>query len=117
MGLTISHGCFRASASTFHWWRCQVAAAAGIDLEQMEGYMESPSAIPWASLQPDILHVLLMHPDWEGSIRWQDCRPLADRLAVLLDKLPQSDEPSLDARPLTRKFIRGLRLASTRKQE
>ena len=117
MGLTVSHGCFNAPYSTFHWWRCAIADAVSIELEKMEGFCDPKDGDPiiWSSLQPDVLQILLRHSDWEGSISSADCGPLAARLEEILPLL--SDGPEADARTPTRKFIRGLKMAASRHQD
>lgn len=116
MGLTISHGCWHGPYSAFAWWRGEIAKAAGVPLEVVERFCAHDQSIDWSALKPDAVYILLAHSDYEGHILWQECRALANRLQELLLALPAIDDPDLDARPATRKFIRGLRLAATRKQ-
>ncbi len=116
MGLTVTHGCFNGPYRTFHWWRTAIATAAGIDIEKMEGYCEDESVIPipWRTLEPDILHVLLFHSDYDGSIAAEQCGPLADRLQQLLDVMKASSDSETDEQKVTLKFIKGLRRAASR---
>jgi hypothetical protein len=83
----------------------------------MRGYSDRENAREWSTLAPDVLHLLLTHSDYDGSIAWQDARALADRLEELLPLLPNTDDPDQDARLSTRKFIRGLRRAAGKRQE
>lgn len=117
MGLTVSHGCFNAPYSSFNALRFEIARVIGIPLEQMEGYYAKKEGEPieWTSLEPDIIHVLLNHSDWEGSIAAKDCMPLAERLEELLPLL--SDAPEADARTPIIQFIKGLRLAAAKKED
>ena len=119
MGLTVSHGCFNAPYSSFHWWRCAIADAVGIPLEKMEGFCEPEDGDPiaWCTLQPDVLQILLRHSDFEGSIVTEDCGPLAARLEEILPLLSDNPEPTLNARIPTRQFIRGLRMAASSQQD
>ena len=117
MGLTVSHGCFSNPYSLFHWWRCAIAAAGGIPLERMEGFMseEEGETIAWSCLDPDVLHILLSHSDCDGFIAAKDCGPLADRLEEILPLL--SDDPGEDVQTPTKLFIRGLRLAASKQED
>jgi hypothetical protein len=118
MGLTVTHGCFNGPYRTFHWWRCEIAKVAGIPIEKMEGCCEEDGVIPirWRSLEPDILHVLLFHSDYDGSIAFEQCGPLADRLQQLLDIMMANSDTETDEQIVTRKFIKGLRRAASRKK-
>ena len=116
MGLDTTHDCWHGPYSAFHRWRVAVAKAVGIDLENMRGFAifgETNDDIPWESLAPDIVHVLLNHSDCEGEIAAEDCGPLADRLEELLpllDDTPHHSRFRTD-RERARQFIAGLRLA------
>jgi hypothetical protein len=124
MGLLTSHDCWSGSYSNFRLWRRQLAALVGLDLETMEGH---GGTLRWEDLQPDILHVLLDHPDHSGEILPEHCGPLADRLEELLPRLPldtaypenssvPDDGPLPDARQRTERFIQGLRVAAERRE-
>jgi hypothetical protein len=122
MGLRITHDCWNGPYSGFKYWRGLIAQAAGIPLGLMEGFfdprVEAPEEIArwlpvaWSVLKPDVLHVLLNHPDHEGSIESRYCGPLADRLEALLPLLPEGEEQDV-----TRRFIVGLRQAANRGEE
>jgi len=117
MGLTVSHGCFNDPYSRFNLWRCAIAAAVGIPLERIEGFLseEEGETIAWSCLDPDVLHILLSHSDCDGSIAARDCGPLADGLEEILPLL--SDDPGEDVQTPTKLFIRGLRLAAVRQED
>ncbi len=108
MGLYISEGCWNDSWSSFAKWRKAIAKIINIDLEQMEGFGADPG-IPWSSLPPDPLHVLLNHPDYEGEIGVDDCRLILQRLKDIYPLLPLEAEHNVGSvRARTKKFIREL---------
>lgn len=104
-------------------YRRELARLAGMPpLEFMRGFFCEDSkktpgcpdyAISWATLKPDIIHVLLNHSDCDGEIDWEDCEPLADRLQELLDLMAEEDTYW---RVDTKQFINGLRSAASRKE-
>ena len=73
--------------------------------------------IRWGVLRPDALHILLNHSDSDGEIAWEDCGPLADRLAELLSSLDGDGGGHIgNYRDKTRAFIDGLRLAAQKRE-
>ena len=144
MGLDISHGTWSGAYSGFHRWRKIIAEVAGLPpLELMEGFYEELSSllptlypgivgeysnglkeldkrlpIKWDCLKSSPLHELLNHSDCDGQIEWKNCKPIAEELSKLLDKLPGS--PIEDHRDcwmeLTQKFINGLMRAYNAKE-
>ncbi len=122
MGLDTTHDCWHGAYRSFMLWRTQIAKAAGITLRLMEGFCDPlPAEAPpirWCTLRSDPLHVLLNHSDCDGSIAWQDCGPLADRLEQLLPLLPKErDGVYVDWTKTTKRFIRGLRRAATAQED
>lgn len=138
MGLDTTHGCWHGACSAFNRWRTEIAKQAGIPLQLMEGYYRDDCIrilrecdrddmrrlligvpIPWESLAPDPLHALLNHSDCDGSIRWQDCEPIARRLKDLIDKLPRGDGGGhiRDWRETTQEFIDGLMRAHEARED
>ena len=104
MGLDTSHDCWHGAYSSFHEWRKLLAQAIGIaDLDEMEGFGGTKS---WSPYTKDPLFVLLSHSDCDGFIAWQDCKPLADRLAHVAVYVTD-----LDWIRRTKAFIAGLRKA------
>lgn len=110
MGLTISHGCFKGSCSTFGEWRKYIASLAGIKLHLMEGFLypvmmkyysekelqdvkdcREKLPIQWDTVDVNepLLH-LLRHSDVDGSIDVKHLTSLADRLESFL---PLIEEP------------------------
>lgn len=108
MGLDTSHNCWHGSYTAFGLWRSEIARVIGISLDSMEGFSESPSAIPWENLVPNPIHELLNHSDCEGEIPWESCGRIADSLEAIIPLLPEQD-PSY--REKTQQFINGLRAA------
>lgn len=70
--------------------------------------------IPWASLEPRPLLVLLTHSDCDGEIAASDCAPLADDLASLIPLLPDGEAGGHIGhwRHKTQTFVDGLRAAA-----
>lgn len=70
--------------------------------------------IPWGHFESDPLTVLLNHSDCDGTIPASHCGPLADRLAGLIDKLPDDDGGGHigNWREKTQQFVDGLRAAA-----
>jgi hypothetical protein len=143
MGLDTSHNAWHGAYSAFMTWRKKIAEVAGLPpLELMEGFydplfpnermlptlyagvhvqeytfglkeLDRKLPIKWESLKPSALHILLYHSDCDGEIGWQDCKPLADELMKLLDKLPDENVNGHigNWREKTQTFINGLLLA------
>lgn len=55
MGLDTTHGCWHGAYSAFHRWRVEVAKAAGIPLELMEGHWG------YSPYQKDISEIVAKH--------------------------------------------------------
>jgi len=115
MGLDTTHNCWAGGYGHFHDFRVKVAKAAGIDLDKMVGFKsrneEGGVNIEWESLKPDIIHVLLDHPDCEGDIPHAQCKELGDRLMELVDDLPEDYY-----KDKARQFALGLFDAASRKE-
>lgn len=109
MGLDTSHDCWHGPYSSFHKWRVEIARAAGIDLDAMEGFAdENPK--PWGEY--NVIHEILNHSDCEGEIRWEVCLDLSERLEKLIPEI-KKDEYTLQK---TKSFISGLRAAWAAKE-
>lgn len=131
MGLDVSHGCWSGGYSSFNNWRRKLAALVGLPLDIMEGYWEPRGPqedtygilealpVPWSLLAPDPLWVLLNHSDCDGTLAWQDCLALAERLEGLLPELPDGSGPRHigDWKECTQDWATGLRLAHERKED
>lgn len=74
--------------------------------------------IKWECLNPSPLHELLSHSDCDGEISWHNCKPIADELTKLLDKLPDGGNGGhiVDWKTKTKQFIDGLLLAHSKKE-
>lgn len=138
MGLSVSHGCWDGGYMGFKNWRNKLAEVAGFPpLQMMEGFYRQDEwfgtrelsftgrqalallPIKWGALRDDPLIPLLNHSDSDGSIAWQDCGPLADRLEELISKLPEGDGPGhvRNWHQTTRNFVEGLREAASLKED
>lgn len=84
MGLDTTHDCYHGSYSGFHNFRVDVAKAAGIELDEMEGFTDDGPGRPWSDLKPDHIHILLNHSDCDGEIPVGVQIALADRLDELV---------------------------------
>lgn len=123
MGLDTTHDCWHGAYSAFARWRCEAASAAGYMIGNLEykGIITPTVLVDWGHLQ-DVLHgdweqdpedplmVLIAHADDDGVIRHRHCKPLADRLTGLLDKIPEGDAGGHigNWREKTQVFINGL---------
>lgn len=88
-------------------WRKKVCEVAGYgDILKREGF---GGDTPWPADDP--LVTLLAHSDCEGDILSEHCSPLADRLESLLPALTTAEWGDE-----TKRFIDGLRLAASRKE-
>ena len=87
MGLDTSHDCWHGSYVAFGMFRKRLAAKIGIDLDSMEGFVpdwkKDVVPIPWDSLPPHPLHILINHSDCDGSIHWRKAKRLAEALEAL----------------------------------
>jgi hypothetical protein len=97
MGLDTTHGAWHGSYGSFHVWRTAVAQAAGINLEEMQGF-GGEKEWPDHPLTP-----LLHHSDCDGKLTPQECTQIAAELVVIQEKLP--DDQWL--RDKTAQFILG----------
>jgi hypothetical protein len=142
MGLDCSHGCWHGAYSAFMRWREKLAEVAGLPpLLLMEGFFRKGEytdpikeyakmfpnlgesfyntlPISWECLKPDILYELLYHSDCDGELNWEICEDLANRLTELLPLLPVGEGGGHigNWRDTTSKFIDGLRLAYSKKE-
>lgn len=80
MGLDTSHGCWHGSYGSFDHFRTALAAAIGIDLHDMQGFVEDGLCTPWMDPADEPLVYLLDHSDCEGEIAVKALAPLAKRL-------------------------------------
>jgi hypothetical protein len=138
MGLDISHDAWHGAYSAFHRWRSKIAEVNGIPLELMDGFyykhytiksilehqtlgygtetllhIDSLLPIYWDILKPDVLHILLIHSDCDGTIEVEHLEGIANRLEETLPLLPEQDDNGHigNWREKTQKFIDGCRLA------
>lgn len=118
MGLDVSHDCWHGAYSAFHRWRVEIGKAAGIALEDMEGYANL-EPISWEPYKNDVISVLLNHSDCDGWIPAEYCGPLADRIEEILPKMPTGDGGGhiYDWTETTQRFIDGLRLAASQNED
>lgn len=93
-------------------------ARKGLSNEQAFQDMRQCLPIKWSCLKTDPIHILLNHSDCEGEIAWQDCGPIAESLEKLLPLMPNDKDPGHigDWQETTKKFINGLRLAASKKE-
>lgn len=115
MGLDTSHDCWHGAYSAFGRWRAKVCEVAGHGkLDDRAGF---GGAIPWPTDDP--LVKLLYHSDCDGEIAWEDCAAIADRLEELLPALKRAGDGGGhigDYAESAGRFIAGLRLAASRKE-
>ena len=67
----------------------------------------------WLETPEDALLVLITHSDCDGTIYPRDAGPLADRLEELLPRVNDGAMDSMDTRPRTKQFIKGLRMSAS----
>lgn len=128
MGLDVSHNCWSGPYSAFNRWRDKLAEVAGYKfVHSNDGFPHDVVDLQWDSYQTknyygdwdtepdDALIYLIVHSDCEGVIHPEHAGPLADRLTKLLPYLSDTHLNSYLA--LTRRFIRGLRLAAAAGQD
>ena len=68
----------------------------------------------WFEAPADVIDVLMVHSDCEGRIPARFCRPLAERLSLIMQEADPGD-PSW--RPNTISFIEGLLRAANRNED
>lgn len=83
-------------------------------LKDLAGYLP----ISWECLKPNPLYILLHHSDCEGEIGWEDCIWIAKELENLMQNIPDEDGGGHigNYKEKTQKFIDGLKLASSQKE-
>lgn len=141
MGLDVTYDCWSGSYGAFNVFREEIARAANIPLNLMEGYykddrvslllkdlkdvplyvtesleMNITSWLPikWETLRPDPLLVLLNHSDCDGIIEVEHLLPLADRLDEITPLLPGADgKYRWNFQDKARQFALGLRDAAS----
>ncbi|TXG75756.1 hypothetical protein E6Q11_06865 [Candidatus Dojkabacteria bacterium] len=74
--------------------------------------------IKWECLKPNPIHELLCHSDCDGYINWKACGKIADELEKLLPLLDEDGAGHIgNYKEKTEKFIKGLRLAHSKKEK
>lgn len=71
----------------FARFRNRLAAAIGVDLNQMEGYGGSR---PWSEVHDDLVP-LLNHSDCDGTLSYEDALLVAPRLLRIVAEWPDDD--------------------------
>lgn len=81
-------------------------------------WIEERLPIAWECLEPDALHELLYHSDFEGEIPWQSCAAIADSLERLLPEMQKGNAGGHigDWQEKTQTFIKGLRAAASKQE-
>lgn len=87
MGLDFSHGEAHWSYSGFHRFRVELAAAIGVDLDQMQGF---GGEISWENVNNPIIP-LLNHSDCDGELSPEECRQIAPKLKEIVSNWPEDD--------------------------
>jgi hypothetical protein len=113
MGLDTSHNCWHGPYSAFNRFRHEIAKAAGIPLDSMEGYEpmfptpeeDQAERVSWEKYKSDPICILLDHSDCDGEIANEHCLALAARLEEIAPKLIQGGLMAL-------RFAKGLRDAA-----
>jgi hypothetical protein len=72
------------SYSGFGEFRNELASLVGIELHAMEGF---GGELPWSSVKPDAINILLDHSDCDGKLTAEECRAIAPRLLELAPQL------------------------------
>lgn len=141
MGLDCSHEAWHGAYSAFMRWREKIAEVAGLPpLRMMAGFWEKGLApydpatlvpeghyskeavnrfceglpISWDCLKPRPLYILLSHSDCDGEIAAEDCGPLADDLATIVQLMPEGEAGGHigNWKEKTQQFVDGLREAA-----
>lgn len=66
----------------FHTFRKRLASQIGINLDQMEGFTETPKYL-WKDVKDDVKY-LLHHSDCDGKLSPSKCAKIAPRLKELI---------------------------------
>lgn len=116
MGIDFSGCSAHWSYGGFHAFRERLAAAIGIDLNQMHGFgprrhnADTPFAdIPWDTVQ-DAIVPLLNHSDCDGELTPEQCRTIAPRLRELVAGWRADDYDRIQALLL----VKGMKRAAAR---
>jgi hypothetical protein len=126
----ISHGCYTGSEEQFDNLRCLWSQAAGYGLYDFRNqggpvmpridaslFSEEDMLGEWPGGAPeDPLLILLLHDEIHGRIKWEHASYLADRLEELEYKMSAPGTTPAWVL-LTQQFIRGLRTASSYRQD
>ena len=88
MGLDFTHCDACWSYGTFHVFRCFLAEAIGINLDETNGFDGNGS---WDGITDPILG-LLNHSDCDGELSPEQCRVIAPRLRELVEILSVDPE-------------------------
>ena len=111
MGLDTTHDCWHGAYTAFMRWRAAICEVAGYgDIMKRDGFGEPFT--PWPD--DDVLVALLNHSDCSGSLPWEICGALADRLEELLPALERKGDGGGHVghyADKTRAFVAGLREA------
>ena len=102
MGIDFSNCDASWSYSGFYRFRKRLAAAAGFDLTQMDGFEGHK---PWSEIK-DALVPFLNHSDCEGTLSPKQCEKIAPRLKQVISLWPD-DYDKMKALEL----IKGMRVA------
>jgi len=142
MGLDTTHNCWHGAYSAFMEWRIKIAHLAGFPpLELMEGFWEGSHLqevfgmtnfcrgsferlmerlpIKWDNYEENPLTILLRHSDCEGIICYDDAPYIArelEKLLLQMKTIPDQNGHIGNWHQKTSQFIKGLRLASTMKE-
>ena len=132
MGVLVSHGAYSGSYTGFNDWRRWVIRQADLgwtiddtgiyhipedripDQPPMLGYPNSAYLGVWDNDPTEVLDVLMVHSDCEGTIPWRFTQALADRLASVLGDHVDYNDDMVDA---TLQFVTGLLSAHARHED
>lgn len=120
MGLDTTHDCWHGGYCSFNIWRDKVAEVAGYEMKVFDG--KPAPIIDWDSITEDNLYgewerapedpllILIAHSDYDGKIKAEFTKPLADRLTPLVPLMPDAIGPGHIGywREKTQVFIDGL---------
>ena len=102
MGLDVSHDAWHGAYSAFSRWRQKIAELAGYAVWDVvyDGGYKTPTIMldwghiteenlngKWYQMPADPLILIFAHHDCEGTLPWQFCKALADRLTELMPLL------------------------------